>query len=220
MGFPFAPGLFIGCARHDSPNAGVIIHAPTSDELVALLGDYRAAAACFRQRMTRRHGAEVCEKRVAGLGDVLSDGHTAYLVHTASKGVHMHSDKPASNKPLLTTPHKSAAEHVVEALVTVAEDFRRGGVLVLSDRSEKFLGDVQTSPFGRVLKKTFDGTVTEEGRFVHDLSYPRGASRNDATPLENHPPAKCPRHAHLLRNVIWKAHHAPGVPIIPQFVPM
>ena len=149
--------------------------------------------------MLLRHGAEVCAERVATLQDVLGQEHTAYLVKVATEGVKERSNADGKNVKFSSTPHKSASEHMVEALVTVLEDFSRGGVLILSDRSERFVGDVQTSPFGRVLKKWFDGTLTAEGRFVHDLSYPRGASMNDVTPLANHPPAKCPRHHHLLR---------------------
>ena len=38
-------------------------------------------------------------------------------------------------------PHQSAAEHMLEALVTVMEDFKRGGALVtvVSDASEPYL---------------------------------------------------------------------------------
>ena len=183
----------------------------TTDKLVLHLRSYRAASVAVRQRYILRHGLQADPDRLKDLDGLVNRHLLAYVTEMARVGVHMRSDEQSTRQSV--GPHQSASHHVLEAYVKCFEDFSRCGALMVSERCESFMSDVSSSPFGRVPKKDVFGFVTREGRFVHDCSYPRGASTNDRTPAANHAPAICPTHIEaflyiiiLVRNASWHPH--------------
>ena len=183
----------------------------TSGALDAELRSYRAACVAVRQRHIVRHGLNADPDRVKRLDGLVDANLLSYVLKIAREGVTMRADTPSVK--LDAGPHQSAADHVIEAYVKCFEDFARCSALMVSDRSSVFLDDVFSSPFGRAPNKDVFGAITREGRFVHDCSYPKGASTNDRTPAANHAPAFCPMHVEAFLYIIMLCERLPGTPI-------
>jgi hypothetical protein len=83
--------------------------------------------------------------------------------------------------------HQSANRHLSAVIASIRHGQDAGQYLVLDDDVGACWNNVQVSPFGAVPKK--DADPDKEVRLIHDLSYPRGASTNDASDKRSFPRA-------------------------------
>ncbi|OLP85660.1 hypothetical protein AK812_SmicGene33323 [Symbiodinium microadriaticum] len=109
------------------------------------------------------------------------------------------------------TPHPSLKDHVEEAWQLIWTDAARGRVLLMSPEhgEEALLEGVVSVPLARVPKYNPDRSVSEKGRVIWDARVV-----NELCSKEDHFPAAQPKHAEVVRLIVWYQTRYPGVRIL------
>ncbi|KAG2973761.1 hypothetical protein PC119_g22830 [Phytophthora cactorum] len=125
----------------------------------------------------RRPNKALCPRRY----EVLLQGyrHERLLRSIAAEGIStrwLHPD-PLPDEP--PANHQFAKRHLGAVVSSICMGQDAGQYLILDDEIVFAWHGVQFSPFGAVTEKDVDPSV--EIRLIHDLSYPKGKSTNDAS---------------------------------------
>ncbi|EGZ23008.1 hypothetical protein PHYSODRAFT_479296 [Phytophthora sojae] len=133
-------------------------------------GDFRPNKTMYPSRFTR-----------------LLDGyrHKDLLVQIARTGIQptWKQQDPSRTKPIKN--HRSASRHLNAVIRAIRKGQDAGLYLVLDAEVLRHWENIQISPLGAVPNK--DCSPEDEVRLIHDLSFPRGHSTNDASRTEDCP---------------------------------
>ena len=153
------------------------------------------------------HFAGLFDKR---LDDHLPSDLLTWVRKVAQEGVDAQY-RGTQRARVQATPHPSLKDHVEEARQLIWTDAARGRVLLMSpERGEEALLDgVVSVPLARVPKYNPDRSVSEKGRVILDARVV-----NELCSKEDHFPAAQPKHAEVVRLIVWYQTRYPGVRIL------
>ncbi|RLN27402.1 hypothetical protein BBJ28_00024183, partial [Nothophytophthora sp. Chile5] len=123
-----------------------------------------------------RPNKALCFRRIAGL--LTGYEHSSLLCDIAAHGIHPTWITKQPRQGRVVANHQSANRHLNAVIRSIRSGQDAGQYLVLNQESMNLLPDVHVSPLGAVPKKGVN--PHDEIRLIHDLSFPRGASTNDA----------------------------------------
>ena len=134
----------------------------------------------------------------------LASLYTGYIHRDAMLAIATHGITPEWVNPTPTqdTParnHKSALSYPAALLRGIRAGQDAGQYLVVPDACLRLWAPVQCSPFGVVAKK--DKDIAMDGRIIHDLSFPDGASTNSNTARESLPDVVWRSVTHVARRI-------------------
>ena len=158
------------------------------------------------------------ERFKTAVGGLVDPDLFEYGLKIQTEGVRVHTTadeaKARRHRPQARPPHP---DQELELMVEAFNDFRSGGLVLMSmspeaEKAGRF-ADVVTSPMFSVPKNNMDGTLSDRRRPVHHQSWPPGASVNDMTQKDRHPPSHPPTHQQIVRLIIHQIVCNPGLHI-------
>ena len=176
--------------------------AHLGDQLIAACDGYVAAAEAFREAWVREWGCHLDAGRIEGL-DGLDPELKAFLASVARDGVPSNSSAPAVR--LRGGPGPSVEEHMAEYLKAMWKDSVKGRLLVCTEASGSWLGDVSAHNVHRVPKR-MAGLVLDEGRFISDMR-----RQNVFMPKESVHTVVLPTLKEVARRIVQMVNIFPGV---------
>ena len=179
-------------------------------ELLRACGGWHSAVGALRRGWRNRggdHFAGLFDKR---LDDHLPSDLLAWVRKVAQEGVDANY-RGTQRARVQATPHPSLKDHVEEARQLIWTDATRGRVLLMSPEpgEESLLEGVVSVPLARVPKYNPDRSVSEKGRVIWDARIV-----NELCSKDDHFPAAQPKHAEVVRLIVWYQARYPGVRIL------
>ncbi|OWZ09219.1 hypothetical protein PHMEG_00018116 [Phytophthora megakarya] len=137
--------------------------------------------------------------------------HQRLLQSMADEGIlpRWHSSVTHQCRP--PPSHHSKNRHLAAVAVSIRKGHDAGQYLVLDEDIASLWPHVLVSPFRAVPKKDVGPSI--EVRLIHDLSFPKGRSTNDASDKTSFPNAKYTAVAAVVRRIGECARRHPGVRI-------
>eukprot|EP00644_Phytophthora_capsici_P016889 jgi/Phyca11/125587/e_gw1.59.132.1 len=157
----------------------------------------------------RRPNKALCPRRYGAL--LNGYRHQRLLQSIAEEGILPRWRSRAPQQRSRPPNHHSATRHLSAVVASIRAGQDNGQYLVLDEDLALQWPNVQVSPFGAVPKKGIDPSV--EVRLIHDLSFPRGDSTNDASDKSSFPNTHYTAVAAIARRIDECAARHPGVRI-------
>ena len=149
--------------------------------LLQAAGSMSSAVQAYREAFVERHGNHLSSERIDQVAHLLHGDVAKRLREVATGGVRTGYQGPRTRRPGMM--YKGAQEYIQEAMKQVWKEIKEGRVFLLRDDDSPEMQSVVSSPWSRVPKQNTDRTMSDEGRFCHDLRDPV----NEHTPGDSLP---------------------------------
>ncbi|EGZ23018.1 hypothetical protein PHYSODRAFT_324285 [Phytophthora sojae] len=134
--------------------------------------------------------------------------HCDLICQIAAVGVSPRWQVQRSQRQAVPDNHQSANRHLHAVLRSIRRGQDAGQYLVLDDTILRRWKNTHVSPLGTVAKKDIDPSI--EVRLIHDLSFPRGRSTNEASAKSEFPPIDYRHVVAIVRRIEACAARFPG----------